>query len=80
MNTNKTSTIVFSRKVDQPAVYISIQGKSLRNIQRYIYWGRETNSYMNHSTEIRGRIEIADQAVSLYNKCYAILRALEIYV
>lgn len=59
VNAAKTKTMVFTRKANQHNTSININGQNLESVQSYIYLGREMNKTLDHSREIRRRIEIA---------------------
>lgn len=61
VNTAKTKTMIFSRNPqdNNSNAIITINGVQIETTQRYIYLGRDVNSQLDHSKEIRRRIEMA---------------------
>lgn len=60
INALKTRTLVFDRNPNvQNNVGITIDNTKIQNVNSYIYLGREVNSQLDHTKEIRRRIEIA---------------------
>lgn len=59
VNVAKTKTMVFTRNEINLGGNITLNGQILQNVHSFIYLGREINEHLDHSKEIRRRIEIA---------------------
>jgi ribosome-interacting GTPase 1 len=53
INKRKTKTMVFSKTVNPVQLNIMAGNERIENINSYIYLGREMNSALDHSKEIR---------------------------
>ena len=62
MNIKKTKTMVISRKVETPKVNITLDGKPVEQVERFVYLGQLITENGKCDEEIKRRIEIARTA------------------